>query len=371
MSAPRSLERIGEMVRKEFRQLFRDRRMIAFMFGAPVLQLILLGYAVSTDVRDTPMIVVDHDRTPASRTLVDAFTASGRFVVVERSMRATDIDRALEHGRAIVGIEIPVAFEKKLERGEGSVQLLFDGTNSNYATVAKSYAERIILNYGVQRSGIDFRPPIDLRQRAWFNESLESQNYNVPGVTGIIVYFVCLILTAMAVVREREIGTLEQLMVSPLRPAELIAGKSIPAAIIGMVDVGVVTLVAIFYFDVPFRGSVIHLFAASLVYLISGLGLGLLISTISKTQQEAFMATVLVFMPSLLLSGFMFPVRSMPKFFQIVTLVNPVRHYMKIVRAIFLKGVGPSAVWPEHLALLLISTVVFAFAVSRFQKRLR
>ena len=366
----RSLERTLELVRKEFRQLFRDRRMIGFMFGAPVLQLFLLGYAVSTDVRDTPMIVIDRDRTPASRALVDAFTSSGRFVVARTSDRSADLDAALDRGEASVGLEIPVGFAKELERGEGSVQLLFDGTNSNQATVAKSYAERIAMNFGVARAGPALRPPVDLRSRAWFNPSLESRNYNVPGVTGVIVYFICLVLTAMAVVREREIGTLEQLMVSPLRPAELIAGKSIPVAIIGMFDVVVVSLVAVFYFDIPFRGSIVHLFVVSLVYLMSGIGFGLLISTLSKTQQEAFMATILVFMPTLLLSGFMFPIRSMPRFFQIVTLANPVRHYMKVIRAIFLKGVSPAAVWPEHVALLVIGSVVFAFAVSRFEKRL-
>lgn len=367
----RSIERTLELARKEFRQLFRDRRMIAFMFGAPILQLLLLGYAVSTDVRDTPMIVVDRDRTPAARALVNAFTSSGRFVVVETSDRSADLDRALERGDSAVGLEIPIGFARELERGEASVQLLFDGTNSNQATVAKSYAERIALSFGVSRAALTVRPPIELRSRAWFNPSLESRNYNVPGVTGVIVYFICLVLTAMAVVREREIGTLEQLMVSPLQPYELIAGKSIPVAIIGLFDVAVVSLLAVFYFGIPFRGSVIHLLAASLVYLLSGLGFGLLISTISKTQQEAFMATILVFMPSLLLSGFMFPIRSMPPFFQIVTLANPVRHYMKVIRAIFLKGAGPSALWPEHTALLLIGSAVFIFAVSRFEKRLR
>ncbi|HSP13378.1 MAG TPA: ABC transporter permease [Thermoanaerobaculia bacterium] len=363
----RSIERTMELVRKEFRQLFRDRRMIAFMFGAPVLQLLLLGYAVSTDVRDTPMMVVDRDRTSVSRALIDAFSSSGRFVIVNGS----NVNRALDRGDASVAMEIPAGFTRDLERGDASVQLLFDGTNSNQATVAKSYAERIAMSFGVARAGLTVRPPINLQSRAWFNPSLESRNYNVPGVTGVIVYFICLVLTAMAVVREREIGTLEQLMVSPLQPAELIAGKSIPVAIIGLFDVAIVSLLAVFYFGIPFRGSIVHLFAASLIYLLSGIGLGLLISTISKTQQEAFMATILVFMPSLLLSGFMFPIRSMPRFFQIVTLVNPVRHYMKIVRAIFLKGVGPSALWPEHVALLLIGSVVFVFAVSRFEKRLR
>ncbi len=361
-----------ELVRKEFRQLFRDRRMIAFMFGAPVLQLVMLGYAVSTDVRDTPLIVVDRDRTAVSRALVDSFTASGRFKIVEVSDRSADIYRALDHGSATAAIEIPVGFTRDLQGGEvASLQLLFDGTNSNVATVSKSYAERIALSFGLSQAAVEVQPPIDLRERAWFNPSLESRNYNVPGVAGIIVYFVCLLLTSLGVVREREIGTLEQLMVSPLQPMELVAGKSIPVAIIGMADVGAVTLLAVFLFGVPFRGSILHLFFGSALYLMSGLGLGLLISTVSKTQQEAFMGTVLVFMPSLLLGGFMFPIRSMPQIFQWITLVNPVRHYLKVVRAIFLKGVGPSAVWQEHLILFTIGVVVFVIAAMRFEKRLK
>lgn len=368
----RSIGRTMELVRKEFRQLFRDRRMIGFMFGAPLLQLVLLGFAVSTDVRDTALIVVDHDHTAVSRALVDAFTASGRFRVVETSDRGADITRALDHGTATAALEIPIGFTRHLQGGQvASLQLLFDGTNSNVATVSKSYAERIALSFGLAQAAVEVRPPIDFRARAWFNPSLESRVYNVPGVAGIIVYFVCLLLTSLGIVREREIGTLEQLMVSPLQPMEIILGKSIPVAIIGLADVAAVTVIAVTLFQVPFRGSIFHLFLGSALYLLSGLGLGLLISTVSKTQQEAFMGTVLVFMPSILLGGFMFPIRSMPEIFQWLTLLNPVRHYLKIVRAIFLKGVGPVAVWPEHLALFAIGMTVLLIAASRFEKRLK
>ena len=367
----RSIGRTMELVRKEFRQLFRDRRMIAFMFGAPVIQLVLLGYAVSTDVHDTALIVVDHDRTAVSRALVEAFTASGRFKVVQTAGDSEAITNALDHGDATAAIEIPVGFTRDLQSGDvATMQLLFDGTNSNVATVSMSYAERIALSFGLEQAAVEVRPPIDLRSRAWFNPALESRNYNVPGVAGIIVFFVCLLITALGVVREREIGTLEQLMVSPLQPMELIAGKSIPVAIIGIADVIAVTLIAVFLFGVPFRGSILHLLLASVLYLMSGLGFGLLISTISKTQQEAFMGSILVFMPALLLGGFMFPIRSMPEIFQWITLINPVRHYMKMIRAIFLKGVGPAAVWQEHVALLVIGITVLTFAASRFKKRL-
>jgi ABC-2 type transport system permease protein len=367
-----SIVRALELARKEVRQLFRDRRMIAFMFGAPMLQLVLLGYAISTDVRDTTLIVLDRDRTAVSRALVESFESSGRFRVVERTDDSSDITRALDHGSATAAIEIPRGFTRDLQSGNvATIQLLFDGTNSNVATVSKSYAERIALTFGVEQASIDVTPPIDLRERAWFNPALESRNYNVPGVAGIIVYFVCLLLTSLGIVREREIGTLEQLMVSPLKPMELIVGKSLPVAIIGLADVVVVTLVAVFLFDVPFRGNILHLLLGSALYLLSGLGLGLFISTISKTQQEAFMGTVLIFMPSLLLGGFMFPIRSMPQIFQWITQLNPVRHYLKVVRAIFLKGVSPVSVWPEHLALLAIGLTVLVVAAARFEKRMR
>lgn len=377
----RSLERTWVLVLKEFRQLFRDRRMIAFMFGAPVLQLVMLGYAVSTEVWNTPLLVVDRDRTADSRALVDALTSSGRFLVVERADHGSRIREALDSGSATAALEIPAGFAADLHGGEAvDVQLLFDGTNSNVATVAKSYAERIVMEFALDRASAIFPAgsgfeegarPIDLRERAWFNPALDSRVYNVPAVAGIIVYFVCLLITSLAVVREREIGTLEQLMVSPLQRLELILGKSIPVAIIGMADVAAVSLIAVLLFRIPFRGAVLHLFFASLLYLLSGLGLGLLISTISRTQQEAFMGSVLVFMPSLLLGGFMFPIRSMPEFFQWITLINPVRHYMKAIRAIFLKGVGPAALWPEHLALFGIGAAVCLLAAARFEKRLK
>ena len=195
MKLRRSVERIAVLAIKEFRQLLRDPKMRAFMFGAPVLQLMLLGYAVSTDVRDTPMIVVDRDHTPASRAVVDAFTASGRFRVIGWTDSAREVRHALDDGRAVAAIEIPTGFSRDLQLGKASIQLLFDGTNSNQATIAQSYAERIALNFGVAAAGGTLRPPVDLRDRAWFNASLESRNYNVPAVLGIIVYFVCLIVT--------------------------------------------------------------------------------------------------------------------------------------------------------------------------------
>lgn len=366
-----SLERVWEMVRKEFLQIFREPRLRRVIFVAPIIQLVVFGYAVSTDIRQTSTFVVDHDRTRASRELLEAFVASGYFRVVGRSDRPADLMNALDHGDAIVGVEIPRGFATALLDGSGAqVQILLDGTNSNTATVARGYAERIVQSFAARVSPVAVQTPIDLRERAWFNPDLASRNYNVPAVVGAIILLVCLLLTSLAIVREREIGTLEQLMVSPLTPGELIAGKTIPFAIIGLVDLAVVTTVALVWFGVPFEGSAFLLLVASVLFLLSGLGVGLFISTISNTQQEAFMSSFLIFQPTMLLSGFMFPVSSMPDLFQWLTLLNPLRHYLEIVRGIFLKGAGLADLWSQYLALLVMGSVILWFASTRFRKRI-
>jgi ABC-2 type transport system permease protein len=362
--------RVWEVVRKEFRQVFRDPRMWRVVFVAPVIQLIVFGYAVSTDVRDTPTFVVDASRTPESRELLDAFTAPGYFRVVGRSDRIGDVVRMLDHGDALVGVVIPVDFATRLRDGRGAaVQLLLDGTQSNTALVAQGYAERIVQDYAARVAG-GVTLAVELRERAWFNPDLASRNYNVPAVAGAIIFLVCLLLTSLAVVREREIGTLEQLMVSPLSGPELIAGKTIPFALIGLADVALVTAAALLWFDVPFAGSFALLLLASLLFILSGLGVGLLVSSVSKTQQEAFMTTFLIFMPTILLSGLMFPVSSMPEFFQWATLANPMRHYLEIVRGIFLKGAGLQPLWMQYAALAALGVGILAFATTRFHKRI-
>lgn len=350
--------RVFEMVRKEFRQIFRDPRLRRVIFIAPMIQLLAFGYAVSTDVRNVATLVVDHDRSRASRELVEAFTASGYFRVLGHAERPADIVRALDHGDAVLGIVIPPGFE----RGNARVQLLFDGTNSNLANVARGYAERIVLSQAELP-----QPAVDLRSRAWFNPALESRDYNVPAVIGALLLLICLLLTSLAVVREREIGTLEQLLVSPLRPGELILGKSLPFALIGLVDLGLVVTVALLWFRIPFRGNPLLLVLGTVLFLFSALGLGLLISSISNTQQEAFMSAFLVFLPAILLSGFMFPVSSMPRGFQALTLLNPLRHYLEIVRALFLKGAGIEALWMQLLALLGMGIGLLWLAARRFR----
>lgn len=370
--------RVAEVVRKELLQLRRDPRLSRLILVAPMIQLLVFGYAVSTDVRHTATFLVDQDRSPLSRELVDGFTASGYFDVVAGSEAATDAVKALDRGEATVGLVIPPGFGRDLLAAgtdgapAATVQLLVDGTNSNIATVALGYAEGILRSFGarVAAAGADLpEAAVALEERAWYNPSLESRNYNVPAVVGTLMLLVALLLTALAIVREREIGTLEQLMVSPLTPGELIAGKTLPFALIAFVDLGLVTTIAVLWFEVPFRGNLLVLLLASLLFLLPALGTGLLISTVSSTQQEAFLTTFLTFMPTILLSGFLFPVSSMPRVFQWLTLVNPLRHYLEIVRGVFLKGAGLAVLWPQHLALLVLGAALLTLAARRFEKR--
>ncbi|HEX6200514.1 MAG TPA: ABC transporter permease [Thermoanaerobaculia bacterium] len=379
--------RIASLVRKELLQIRRDPRLRRILVVAPIIQLMVFGYAVSTDVRHTATFLVDQDRSQTSRELVEAFTASGYFDVVGRSDRPGELVAALDGGEAIVGLVIPPGFAADLAAAtaaagapsgapdgrRATVQLLVDGTNSNVATVALGYAEGILTAFGVERAGLAGGPSsptaVALHERAWYNPSLESRNYNVPAVVGTLMMLVALLLTALAIVREREIGTLEQLMVSPLSPGELIAGKTIPFALIALFDLALVTTVAILWFGVPFRGSFPVLLLASLLFLLPALGTGLLISTVSATQQEAFLTTFLTFMPTILLSGFLFPVSAMPRVFQWITWVNPLRHYLEIVRGVFLKGTGLAVLWPQHLALLGLGLLVLGLAARRFEKR--
>ena len=366
--------RVTRMVRKEFRQLFRDAKTKRVIFVSPVIQLILFGYAVNTDVRNVATALVDHDRTPESRVLADALTASGYVRIVTRSDRPADIGQALDHGRAVVGVEIPAGYAMDLAAGRSpSVQLLVDGTNSNTATVAQGYAARIVQQLGAELvAGPTGLPPagIDLRARAWFNPSLESRVYNVPAVIGVILLLMCLLLTSMAVVREREVGTLEQLLVSPLSAGELMLGKTIPVAGIALMQMALVTTVALLWFDVPLRGSVPTLLLGAALFILAGLSFGLFISTISATQQEAFLAMFLFLLPAIILSGFLYPIDTMPEIFQTLTLVNPLRHFLEIVRGIFLRGAGIGDLWVQFAVLTGMATAGLTIATRRFRATL-
>ena len=375
--------RLVQLVRKEARQTFRDPRALRVIFMAPILQLVIFGYAVTTDVKDAAMIVYDRDHTTESRELVQALTAGGYFRVASLAAKAEDLADALDHGRAIVALEIPRGFQGHLAAGgRASVQLLIDGTTSNTATVAQAYASQIILRFGQQHSPLVAQtagtgaqghggtglPGVDLRVRAWYNPNLESRVYNVPGVVCNLMMLMALLLTTLAVVRERELGTLEQLMVSPLTPGELIVGKTLPVVGIALVDLALITTVATLWFAIPLRGTLATLGLTSLAYIVCGLGIGLLISTVSSTTQEAFMTMFMFFLPAMIFSGFFFPVENMPVFFQYLTLLDPVRYYVEAVRAIFLKGAGLAVLWPDVLVLTLMGGGILWFAARRFHK---
>ena len=368
------LLRVRRMVVKELRQLFRDPKTKRVIFVSPIIQLILFGYAVNTDVRDVATYLVDHDRSQASRAVVEAFTASGYFRVVGASDRPADLADALDHGRAVVGLQIPAGFAADVAAGHTpALQLLVDGTNSNTATVAQGYASKIVQEHNLRLAdarGVPLPEAVELEARAWFNPSLASRVYNVPAVIGVIVLLMCLLLTAMAVVREREVGTLEQLLVSPLSPGELMLGKTLPVAGIAMVQMAIVTAVALLWFDVPLRGSVPALLLAAALFVLAGLSLGLFISTVSATQQEAFLSMFLFILPAIILSGFLYPVDTMPPVFERLTLLNPLRHFLEIVRGIFLKGAGVAELWMQFTVLFVMATGGLVLATRRFRATL-
>ena len=374
--------RLRELMRKELRQTRRDPQALRVVLVAPIVQLIIFGYAVNTDIRHARVILFDRDHTAVSRELGQTLAASGHFRIVATAERAQDLVEARDHGRAILGVEIPRGFASDLESGtRAAVQVLVDGTMSNTATVAQAYASQIILKFGQEHSALLAQqrtdaqahggtglPGVDLRVRSWYNPNLESRVYNVPTVMGSIVMLMSLLLTSLAVVREREVGTLEQLMVSPLRPVELILGKTLPVVGIALVDLIVIASIALLWFGIPMRGSFVLLFFASLVYIVCGLGIGLLISTVSGTTQEAFMTMFMFFLPAMIFSGFFFPIANMPTVFQFVSLLDPIRYYLATVRGIFLKGAGLAVLWPQIATLAAFGGGILWLASTRFRK---
>ena len=367
----KSFERIRQMVIKEFIQILRDKRMKAIVFVIPVLQTLVFGFAVTTDVNNIPTAVIDLDRSLESRELAARFTSSGYFKIKampESSAVARDL---LDRSTVIVALQINRGFSSDVKRGiSTTVQVLVDGTDSNTAIVAIDYANRIIKKYNQDLSGSRTPARVEVQQRAWYNPELRSKNYNVPGVIAMVIMLTSLLLTSMAVVREREIGTMEQLMVTPLKPVELILGKTIPFALIAFFDMVLITGLGVMIFDIPVNGPLWLLPLSTGIYLLSVLGIGLFISTIAKTQQQALMATFLFYMPAILLSGFMFPIENMPVMFQFATYANPLRYFLVIIRGIFLKGNGIDILWPQMASLFLLGLVVFALSSLRFRKRL-
>lgn len=360
------------MVLKEFIQIFRDKRMKAIVFVIPLLQTMVFGYAVTTDVNNIPTAIYDLDKSFESRELSRRLEASGYFNIIYAPESTAEIQNLLDKGKITVAIQINRGFSADIKRQiQTPVQILVDGTDSNTATVAMDYANRIIMKYAADLIGHNPVPAkIVLHSRAWYNPELKSKNYNVPGVIAMVIMLTSLLLTSMAVVREREIGTMEQLMVTPLKPIELILGKTIPFAIIAFFDMILITAFGVLKFDIPIRGSLLILPIATAIYLLSVLGTGLFISTIAKTQQQALMATFLFYMPAVLLSGFMFPIENMPIVFQYATYINPLRYFLVIIRGLFLKGNGIAILWPQMTSLFVLGTAVMTLSSLRFKKRM-
>jgi ABC-2 type transport system permease protein len=369
--------RIKHIIIKELIHVLRDFRMRALLFIMPLIQLILLGYAVSTDVREIKTAVRDADNTVSSRELIRKFTASGYFNVVRYAESEDELTRLLDSGVVTAGISINAGFERNiLAGGRAMVQAAMDGTDSMTAQVAIQYATRISGEYSkeilARRAAVSGIPMpeagLTLKTRAWFNENLESRNFYLPGVMMLIVTLLSLMLTGMAVVREKEIGTLEQLQVTPISPLEFILGKTIPFAAIGIIDATIVLVAGILWFDVPFRGNLITMYGSVALLLLATTGAGLLISSISGTQQQMLMTTFLFFMPAQLLSGFAFPIDNMPAVIQYMTLANPLRHFLEITRGIFLKGVDVDIIWPQMLWLLIIGITLMSLAWLRLRR---
>jgi ABC-2 type transport system permease protein len=373
------MKKILHIIRKEFIQVRRDPKLFPILLLAPILQLLLLGYAVNLDTKDIPSVVCDLDGTPASREFISRFFHSGYFSLKERVTAAEDIGRFLDNGRASIAFVVPRGFGNHLAAGRtASVQVLLDGTESQSATVGAGYVSLITSRYAQEKAGrileglkaAGLKPvQVDPEIRVWYNPELKSRNFMVPGVLGLILLVMTMMLTSMAVVREKEMGTMEQLSVTPIRPLELIAGKLLPFLIIGILDVLLVTGVSVWLFRVPIRGSVWLLLGLSLIFMMSTLGLGLFTSTISHNQQQAMLMTVLFMMPMIFFSGFVFPIANMPKVIQWVTYLMPLRYYCVIIRGIYLKGVGLAELWGQALALLVFGLTILALSVLRFSKK--
>ena len=379
---------LWRIVVKEFLQLRQDHRMIPIIFVAPVLQLVLFGFAVNTDVTRVPMVLVDQDRTPASRALVDRFTRSGYFELVGVEDTASGVDHWLVTGHAQLALVIGRGYGAELARGgRADVQILADGSDSSSATVALGYGSGILS--AVSREALSERRreaaaraaegggvwpapgSVELVPRVWYNPDLKSRWFYVPAVLAMILMIMTMLLSAMGVVREKEIGTMEQIIVTPIRSWQLIVGKLFPFAVIGLIQVLLVSAVAVFGFGVPVRGSFLLLVALTQLFVLNTLGLGLLVSTLVRTQQQAMMAAAFVLMlPMVYLSGLIFPIANMPPAIQYVTYAIPVRYYATIIRGVFLRGSGLDVLWPQALALLVMGLTILSVAAFRFRKRL-
>jgi len=374
------MSRLAHVIHKEFIQIRRDSMMPRLILIMPIFQLIMFGYAATNDVRNVAVAVFDGDRSADSRRIVQAIESSYYFHLVAAEDDPRSFEDLILRGRAQIGVHIPRDFHRTIMRGEtAQIGVLVDGSDSNTAGVATAYLTGILKSKALEfqirsaRSKGAFRrefPQLVAEPRVWYNVDLRSVNYMVPGVIGLILLVLTISLASLAIVRERERGTLEQLMVTPLRSRELIFGKVIPFGILAGLDVALIFLITIGWFQVPFRGSLALLSVMAVVFLVSNLGLGLLVSALSRTQQEAQILAFLIIMPSVLLSGFMFPIENMPTFIQYITYLIPFRYFLQIVRGVFLKGSGVSVLWPQIVTLTGMAVALIVAGIVSFRKHL-
>jgi ABC-2 type transport system permease protein len=373
-------ERLHVMMMKEFLELRRDPWAMFRLVVPLLLQMIIYGYAATFTVNYVSTAVLDLDRSQASRSLISHFVATGRFDIVDVAERQTEITRDINTGKATLAIVIHAGFAQYLNDGRTApLQIVVDGTNSNTALIALGYVSQIVAQFQADEMSKDWptragaAPPavsVSLRERPWFNPGIEDRWFFIPGVIGTLTLVQVVNLTSFAVVREREMGTLEQIMVSPIRPIEFILGKTVPFFLIGLGDVALVMVVGMLWFHVPFVGSPLIMLLGTSLFLLCSLGLGLLLSTFSRTQQQAFALNFFLINPIFILSGFAFPIASMPQILQWFTLLNPLRYFLIVIRAVFLKGLGIGVLWPELVALVLLGAIMLALSVLRFHKSL-
>jgi len=373
--------RVWYLFVKELIQVLRDKRLRAALIFPPILQLIIFGYAANLDVKHIRTAVRDLDQSVDSRELIARFGSSKYFNIVSFPQTRKDIEGLIEKGDITLSIEIPSDFSRKLKKGDtATVQMILDGTDSNTAMIAMGYASRILSDYSTkilvkrlnQQGVVGFEEAgVEVEHRVWFNPNFESQLFYIPGVIASIAFLIPIILTSQAIVREREIGTLEQIMVTPMRSWELMVGKTLPFAMMGLLDVVMIALIGIFWFEVPFRGNPIILLLGTVLFLMSSVGIGLFLSTISSTQQQAQISAFFVGQPAFILSGFAFPLENMPQWLQYITYINPLRYFLIIIRGVFLKGIGLDILWPQFLALVILGGLTILLSSLRFQKRLK
>ncbi len=375
------LARLKQMLIKEFIQVFRDKRTRFVLFGPPIIQMLIFGYAATFEIHHVPTVVLDLDHSQESRELISRFSSSPYFDVQRQLTDYRQIGDLIDQGKTTVGLEINAGFAQNLRKGQTApLQVIVDATNSNTALIASGYITQIALGfaqdyqkdriYRISPQMVEEVPSVQLEQRPWYNPDLRSRWFFVPGIIGSLTLVLVVTLTAFAVVREREIGTLEQIMVTPIRPAEFILGKTLPFFLIGLFDVSLIGTVGTLWFKVPFRGQILVLFAGAVLFLLCMLGVGLLISTVSSTQQQAMVTAFFFIMPAITFSGFGFPISTMPQWLQNLTYLSPLRYFLVVLRGTYLKGVGMEILWPQMLAMAALGISLLTIAALRFHKAL-